>query len=236
MNTQDTTETTPPSQTDFSIRSFLRERQALLVHFSTLMSNHPGLVFPDDLRQAAGLADVPLSFSTIMAGDVGPYQHPDMHPADANAGGSIGIIVDIPSNDSVVTVGANDDGTSFNPSTGEIISGGYTPTSESCARSIDERRTSNEWLVRGYRTVGIFAFGPILVRHFTGGEGEVDRDAAFACFPQFRIFSVHGGQFVEFDRETRKWSPVSYDTIMSASPRAAGPVNAGDGSSSAEAE
>jgi hypothetical protein len=134
MNTHDTTETTPLDQTDFSIRSFLGGRQAILVHFSTLMSNHPGLVFPDDLRQAAGLADVPLSFSTIMAGDVGPYQRPDMHSVDANAGGSIGIIVDIPSNDSVVTVGANDDGTSFNPSTGEIISGGYAPTPESCAQ------------------------------------------------------------------------------------------------------
>lgn len=220
MNIKDTTETTPPSQADFSIRSFLQERQALLVHFSTLMSNHLGLVFPHDLRQAAGLADVPLSFSTIMAGDVGPYQLPEMDPADANAGGSIGIIVDITSNDSVVTVGSNDDGTSFNPSTGEIMSGGYAPTPESCARSIDERRTSNEWLVRGYSTVGIFAFGPILVRHFSGGEGEIDRDAAFACFPQFRMFSVHGGQFVEFDRETRKWSPVSYDTILSAVPRA----------------
>lgn len=220
MNTQDTTEITPPDQTDFSIRSFLRERQALLVHFSTLMSNHPALVFPDDLRQAAGLADVPLSFSTIMAGDVGPYQRDDMHPADANAGGSIGIIVDIPSNDSVVTVGANDDGTSFDPSTGEIISGGYAPTPESCARSIDERTTSNEWLVRGYRTVGIFAFGPILVRHFSGGEGLIDREAAFACFPQFRIFSVLGGQFVEFDGTTRTWTQISYDAIMSAVPLA----------------
>jgi hypothetical protein len=210
----------PSDQTDFSIRSFLRERQALLVHFSTLMSNHPGVVFPDDLRQAAGLADVPLSFSTIMAGDVGPYQRPDMDPADANAGGSIGIIVDIPSNDSVVTVGANDDGTSFDPSTGEIISGGYAPTSESCARSIDERTTSNEWLVRGYRTVGIFVFGPIFVRHFSGGEGRIDRDAAFACFPQFRIFSVLGGQFVEFDRGTGRWTPISYDAIMSAVPLA----------------
>jgi hypothetical protein len=236
MNTHDTTETTPLDQTDFSIRSFLRERQAILVHFSTLMSNHPGLVFPDDLRQAAGLADVPLSFSTIMARDVGPYQRPDMHPADANAGGSIGIIGDIPSNDSVVTVGANDDGTSFNPSTGEIISGGYAPTPESCARSIDERTTSNEWLVRGYRAVGIFAFGPIFVRRFFGGEGEVDRDAAFACFPQFRIFSVHGGQFVEFDRVAGRWNPVSYDTIMSASPPAAGPIDTGDGSAAAVAE
>jgi hypothetical protein len=216
MTTQDTTETTPPDQTDFSIRSFLRERQALLVHFSTLMSNHPGLVFPDDLRQAAGLADVPLSFSTIMAGDVGPYQRPDMHPADANAGGSIGIIVDIPSNDSVVTVGANDDGTSFNPSTGEIISGGYAPTPESCARSIDERTTSNEWLVLGYRTVGIFSFDPIWIRHPSGGEVKIARDAAFACFPHFRIFSVLDGQFVEFDRGTGQWTPISYDAIMSA--------------------
>jgi hypothetical protein len=96
--------------------------------------------------------------------------------------------------------------------------------------------SSNEWLVRGYRAVGIFAFGPIFVRHFSGGEGKVDRDAAFACFPEFRIFSVDGGQFVEFDREAGSWSPVSYDTIMSASPRAAGPVDAGDGSAAAEAE
>jgi hypothetical protein len=110
---------------------------------------------------------------------------------------------------------------------------GYAPTPESCARSIDQRRTSNEWLVRGFCTVGIFAFGPILVRNFSGGEGKVDRDAAFACFPQFRIFSVHGGQFVEFDREAGRWT---YGTIMSASPRAAGPVDTGDGSAAAEAE
>jgi hypothetical protein len=47
---------------------------------------------------------------------------------------------------------------------------------------------------------------------------------------------VNGGQFVEFDRETRRWNPVSYDTIMSASPRAAGPVDTGDRSATAEAE
>jgi hypothetical protein len=51
------------------------------------------------------------------------------------------------------------------------------------------------------------------------------------------LFSVQGGQFVEFDRETGRWSPVSsYGTIMSASPRAAGPVDTGDGSAAAEAE
>jgi hypothetical protein len=192
----------------FSIRNFLREREALLVHFSTLMSNHPDLVFPDDLRNAITLRDKPLSFSTIRADDVGPYQIPNMHPADANAAGSIGIIVDIPSDDCVITVGANDDGTSCNPQTGEIISGGFAPAPESCARSIDDRTASNEWLVRGFRSLAIFAFEPIWVRHPDGGEVPLERDLAFSQFPGCRIFSTLKGRFVEFDRGTRKWIPV----------------------------
>lgn len=206
---------------EFSIRDFLRSRAALLVHFSTLMSNHPDVLFPEDLRNAATLANVPLSFSTIMASDVGPHQRTDMDPADANAGGSIGIIVDIPSNDCVVTVGASDDGTSVDPLTGEIISGGLVPTLQSCTRSIDERRTSNEWLVRDYRTVGIFAFSPILIRHPCGGETPIAPEIAFASFPEFRIFSVLNGQFVEFDRNTKGWNVVSYYSIMDATPRPA---------------
>jgi hypothetical protein len=164
------------------------------------------------------LSDVPLSFSTIQAGDVGPYHDGNMDLAAANAGGSIGIIVDIPSDDCVVTVGAIDDGTSCNPKTGEIISGGFVPTPESCARSIDERKTSNEWLIRGFRPLAIFAFGPILVRHPGGGEMSLERDLAFGQFPDCRIFSVLEGRFVEFDRETRQWTPVTYDTIMGAAP------------------
>ncbi len=169
--------TSPPETPPFSIREFLRGRQALLVHFSTLMSNHPDLVFPHDLRNAMTLSSDPLSFSTIQAGDVGPHQVPGMDPADANAAGSIGIIVDIPSDDCVVTVGANDDGTSCNPVTGEIISGGFPPTAESCARSIDERTTNNEWYVRGFRPLAIFVYGPIWVRH--PGGGEVRSKSAF---------------------------------------------------------
>jgi hypothetical protein len=175
-------------------------------------------VFPHDLRNAIKLSDRPLSFSTILAGDVGPYQVPGMDPADANAAGSIGIIVDIPSDDCVVTVGTGDDGTSCNPETGEIISGGYPPKPESCARSIDGRTTSNEWYIRGFRPLAIFAFEPILVRHPEGGEVPVERDLAFAQFPDCRIFSALDGRFVEFDRGTGKWIPVTYDKIMDATP------------------
>jgi hypothetical protein len=121
MNDPIRTPTKPPDEVDpaspsgappFSIREFLRSREALLVHYSTLMTNHPNLVFPHDLRNAMTMKSDPLSFCTIQAGDVGPYQVRGMDPADANAPGSIGIIVDIPSDDCVITVGTGDDGTS----------------------------------------------------------------------------------------------------------------------------
>jgi hypothetical protein len=227
MNDPTQTPANPPDNVDpaisseapsFSIREFLRSREALLVHFSTLMTNHPELAFPHDLRNAMTMKSDPLSFSTIQAGDVGPYQVPGMDPADANAPGSIGIVVDILSDDCVVTVGTGDDGTSFNPVTGDIISGGYPPTSESCARSIDKRTTSNEWYIRGFRPLAIFVYGPILVRHPEGGEVPVERDLAFGQFPDCRIFSARDGKFVEFDHGTQRWISVTYETIMGVTP------------------
>jgi hypothetical protein len=57
----------------FSPRAFLRSRQAVLVHFSTVMAERLDLVFPEDLQQAIRLKGAPLSFSTIQAGDTNPH-------------------------------------------------------------------------------------------------------------------------------------------------------------------
>jgi hypothetical protein len=164
-------------QATFSVREFLVQREALLVHFSTPMSNHRELFFPEDLRTAARLKGNALCFSTIQAGDAGPHQDPNVDPADANAGGSIGIIVDIASNDCVTAVSAGDGGAFEDPDTGETTSVGLPPSAESCARSIDERKTCNEWLVRNYRPIAIFAFGPIRVSQdvYASHPGQLSR-------------------------------------------------------------
>ena len=92
----------------FSPRKFLKERNALLVHFNTPMSEHE-TGFPEDIRNAMTLRGVPISFSTIQAGDLGPC---NISPASAaNAGGSVGMVVDILDMGSVVSVGPADDGT-----------------------------------------------------------------------------------------------------------------------------
>ena len=201
----------------FSIRRFLRDRQALLVHFSTAMPRNPKLSFPFDLLRAKKLRNVVLSFSTIMSQDIGPYQN-DVHPEDSNAQGSIGIVVDIPADDCVVAVGPADHGSFYDVNTHEVEHIGSPPDAEACTRSIVERRTSNEWQVGDFEFIGIFIFLPaIAFRRLSDDvviEVPIGLDAVLAEFPEDRILSSRAGQFVEYDRATRVWVPCDYKSIM----------------------
>jgi hypothetical protein len=209
---------------DFSVRGFLRERKALLVHFSTCMSRHESeYLFPMDLENARTLVDKPLSFSTITENDVGPFSV-DGLPQAGNAAGSIGIVVDV-QDGSVMTVGASDDGTFFNDETHEWISGGSHPSAETCAASIDDRADTNEWFVRNYTCIGIFYFEPAYARAkasvpMMGGFEEVVADRAVTLsevlqlFPNDRIFTARESAFWEFNRQQLKWHRVAYDDIV----------------------
>lgn len=209
----------------FSIRAFLRDRSALLVHFSTCMSAHEAkFLYPEDLRNAARLQSIPLSFSTIQPGDIGPFED-DHTPRDGNAAGSIGLIVDI-TETSVLTVGHSDDGTSINPTTGALNSGGQAPNEATCAASIDNRSTVNEWFVQDFRAIGIFVFLPAYARAKTlapdgfGGQVETYGDLPvqfvqiLADFPEERIFTTSAGVFRQYGRRAMSWSDVSYDAII----------------------
>src|SRR5260370_28816829 len=94
-----------------------------------------------------------LAYYTIRVGDRGASQA--QHFYDANAGGSVGIVVDIEDEGSVLRVCPDDGGTD------ESGEGFGTPPSESaCAKSIDERNGNNEWRVQNYIVLGIFVFLP----------------------------------------------------------------------------
>lgn len=205
----------------FSVRQFLRERQALLVHLNTPMSDH-ATGFPDDLRQAATLKDVPLSFSTIQVSDHGPHHVP---LREANAGGSVGMVVDIRDFDSVVTVGAGDDGTDFLPDN-TVQSGGSPPSACACARSINNRidptgvkeDRSNEWFVKNYLPIGIFVFDSTHVFIAGAGERPCSLDEVLNAFSSDRIFGTNGTSFTEWDRTSKTWNPVTYEDIVATGP------------------
>jgi hypothetical protein len=210
---------TTPS--DFSVRQFLRERGALLVHFNTPMSKK-GSGFPSDLVNAKNLAGRGLSFSTIQATDRGPRQVGNF--LDANAGGSVGIVVDVRDACCVLTVGEFDGGTDFFDD-GTYQSGGKPPSAIECARSIDERKPDprirrdavNEWLVKDYVPLGIFVFCPpwVYVRSATEqGERPSSLDEILAIFPEDRTFSNNGTNFLEYDRGASTWGPTTYADIV----------------------
>jgi hypothetical protein len=194
----------------FSAREFLRSRNAVLVHFSTMMTSRPELVFPDDMRQAMGLTGIPLAFSTIQPGDTNPHGG-----GRGGAEGSVGIIVDIGPTTVVHSVSPSDSGSS------DMGSLGLPPTKENCAASIDQRMTSNEWHVQDHVPVGIFILPPIIVRQVTNfmgepiaGEVELNLQTAVVPFPNQRIFGADAQTFWEFDRPSGRWHAVSYDDII----------------------
>ncbi|WP_422023725.1 hypothetical protein [Pyruvatibacter mobilis] len=225
----------------FSVRRFLRQEKALLIHFDTVMNNH-GTCYPDSLTNALVAKKSRLAFSTILATDQGPpppYGAPPSpeSPNDSeitHAAGWVGIVVDIDDRCSVTAVSAADAGSFILDGARE--SSGAPPTEENCRASIQDRTSYNEWTVQNFSPVGIFIFRPAFVRKPAPIEGienvpaylmqgtqeqliidqiiepgEVARD-----FQAHRIFSSRQGQFEEFDRKTSQWNPVSYDDIITA--------------------
>jgi hypothetical protein len=203
-----------PESGHFSVCQFLAQRQALVVHFSTPMRHDDNLRFPDDLILAQTLSQKGLCCSTICATDVGPGT-PGINPAEANAVGCVGIVLSISDQGSVCAVHPSDCGT-FRDVEGNLQYDGDDPTAAHCAKSIDRRTTNNEWVVKNFRTAGIFLFRPIVAQTLPPGspEREIDVHMAIAPFPDPRIFSAQNSQFVEYDRRRNEWLPVKYDSII----------------------
>lgn len=195
----------------FSPAQFLRERNAVLVHFSTVMTRHPDLLFPDDLVTAMTLRGVPLSFSTILPGDTTPHSG-----GRGGAEGSIGLLAGLTAETVIHSVSPADSGSSMDGSLG------LPPTAENCAASIDQRITSNEWHISDYAPAGIFVLKPIVVRQrqffpevgdFITGEAPLSLPDAIKAFPDHRIFSANERTYLELDRSSGTWMAIQYDDM-----------------------
>jgi len=199
------------------IRQFLRDRGALLVHFSTLMARDPSRYFPNDLLTARTLQGVPLAFSTILRGDSNPLPNVGRGGAE----GCIGLVADVGPGTEVLAVGPGDNGSIYLEATGDWISGGNPPTLEACEESIRLRNPSNEWFVRGYIPIGIFLLPPLYARKpleleggIVYGDAKIDLDEVINVFNGMRIFSATDAAFNEYDRLTRRWIDINYDSII----------------------
>ena len=106
-----------------------------------------------------------------MAGDVGPYKA-DIHPEDANAQGSVGIVARILSDACVVAVGPSDHGAHLDIANQRVVLSGSSPDAFECARSIDARRTWNDWRVRDFESWTVRVRARIRFPHDVGRRGH----------------------------------------------------------------
>lgn len=179
-----------PTQSE--IRSLLREKNAVLVHFSSTpkMSNNTFL-YPSDLRGVIDNVDTyQPTCSTVLPNDT-----------SLNAAGSIGVILDLNVDGSVLSAKWEDSGSSRYG--GASNSSGMNPTIEDCRRSIEERGQGyNEWIVGGYRIRGVFFFHPILV----------DKLFKYRELPQFSELMQNG--MIDGDEETQEAVEVNLRGAM----------------------
>jgi hypothetical protein len=181
------------------VHAFLREHNALIVHFSGTPPSGCGKHhFPADLRNVLDLgAMTGLSCSLVVPGD-----NFDDGKGPRNAYGSVGVILDLTDKDSLATATAGDGGALI----------------VNCAREFDERDLdiqkvkdsllkrdgANEWGIRNYTTIGIFIADPIQVNTPGLLSPNVDEPFIRAAFPDQRIFSFSGSEIVEILPDARR--------------------------------
>jgi hypothetical protein len=143
------------------VYKFLHERNALIVHFSGTPkgagkergSSH---LFPCDLHHVLrGLAMGGLSCSVVWPGD-------KFAGFDRNATGSIGVVVGFRTDQSLVAAHSGDCG-SIEVSGIRIVEHERDIDLADLRKTLDLRTSYNEWVIRDYEVLGIFAATPFEV-------------------------------------------------------------------------
>lgn len=143
------------------VHSSLRCRNALIVHFSGAPKgagkerNH---LFPKDLLHVKlGNAAGGLSCSVVWPGD--KFDGFD----DRNATGCIGVVLDLLSIDSLVAVSSHDCGSIEDSYGNRIVESKVPITIDSIESSLNNREGYNEWVVKDFKVLGVFAASPFEV-------------------------------------------------------------------------
>ena len=204
----------------FSIRNFLREREALLVHFSSPMRTCRSTKFPDDLKTAMRLKKGIVCFSLFCV-TMSDFLQVQGSTEKENAAGNVGLVVDIKNTGSVIAVDSSDCGSILNSDTSKRQYLNNKPTKSTCAASIDERQGYNEWLVQNFDVVGIFVFEPICVwkeirigNAVDYAEVPISLSEVLKAFPDLKIISTCNGSFRLYDRLQEEWLVTNYDDIL----------------------
>lgn len=195
-----------------TIYQILAEHNALIVHFSgapkgsgNSCNDH---LFPDDLKNVIdGKAQGGLSCSTVMPNDI-------FSGIERNATGCIGLILGLKEKDSLVSAESDDRGSYLDESGSRLVEKRKISKQDIRDSIVNRSSTSyNEWVVKNYYIIGVFAISPmeVSVRQnlppelaeamgvtFEFGIKPVTVENVKAMFSTQRIFSFYEEKIVEY--------------------------------------
>jgi hypothetical protein len=192
------------------VHEFLRRHNSLIVHFSGTPKgggSNFNYLFPADLNQViAGNAMGGVACSVVRPGDI-------FHgTGERNAFGSIGVILDFKSKHSLVAADPHDCGSRVENGVRVVQVERPVITLADLERTFSARISHNEWIVRDYVVLGIFAIPPCEVwalqklphvedlpdylsqEQFAEGPRKLTLRELVGTFPNQPILSFHNGQ------------------------------------------
>jgi hypothetical protein len=182
-----------------NIHAFLRRRNALIIHFSGVPgAGNTSLRYPEDLRRViTDGANSGVSCSVVTPDDI------FAGTGERNAYGTIGVILDLHTEQSLATATPGDGGSLWSGE-GPRDFDEKDLTIEDLERSLADRQGHNEWGVRDFIVRGIFVIDPVEIwgavqTPFGVDEGIIPYsiDLVRADFPGQRIYSFAEGAIVE---------------------------------------
>jgi hypothetical protein len=183
------------------IHSILRSKLGLIVHFSgTPPAGNTPIRYPDDLRNViAGGAQDGVPCSVVMPRDI------FTGAGERNSFGTIGVILDLLSDQSLATATRYDGGSIWNGS-GPREFDERDLTIAEVEATLGERDGHNEWGIRHYLVRGLFLIEPIEISRYHPDFGDVvcpyTQEKVRADFPGQRIYSFEGDHIVELHPRT----------------------------------
>ena len=182
------------------VYSFLSENTALIVHFSGTppmpSTWHEPRTYPEDLRNVIrGGAMGGLCCSVVRPGD-------DFETGGRNACGYVGVIVGLQCKHALVAVDPEDCGSYCNERGFREVAKPTDITVQGLQKTLTDRNSWNEWVVRDYEVLGIFFVKPYLVwRELAAGtsaEVPTSPDAISSTFPEQRSFTFSSEGILQF--------------------------------------
>jgi hypothetical protein len=199
------------------VHELLRRKNSLIVHFSGTPPMHcenwgEDHFYPKDLRHVIdGKAQRGICCSTVKPGDA-------FVPPNAASTGCVGVVIRMNSKDSLIFASCRDDGTRIDENGNRVAKDDRDLSIVDLEETIDKRDGHNEWAVKDYKVVGIFAGAPYHVwRLPRKGELEVPEgfddidslgrdaypetpDSITSTFPDQDIYTFAGGKLIRIMR------------------------------------